>query len=328
MKAIRFQGVGGPDVIQVIDEPMPEPRPDDLLIRVQAAGVNRADILQREGLYGAHPDYGDSPIPGLEVAGTVVAIGARAAGFKPGDRVMAVVGGGGYAQYARVDHRMAMPVPEALTAVQAAAIPEVFVTAHEALLHLGEAAPGDWVLIHAAAGGVGSATVALAHALGAQIVYTASGDERVRRVAALGGTVGVDYKKEDFLDTVLRATHGRGVAVVVDFIGAPYLERNLRSLAAGGRLIQVGLLGGSTGVLPMGLLLHQHLRLIGTVMKSRPWAEKLAMTTRFRQRWLAAFTAGTLAPIVDRVFPFECAADAHRAMEAAGGFGRIILAME
>ncbi|MFZ0663367.1 MAG: NAD(P)H-quinone oxidoreductase [Acidobacteriaceae bacterium] len=327
MKAIRFEGVGGPDVLRLVEEPMPELRPDDLLVRVHAAGVNRADILQRKGFYGERPDFGDSLIPGLEMAGEVVEVGARATGFKPGARVMAVVGGGGYAEYARAHHRMCMPIPDSLTYVQAAAIPEAFVTAHEALVHLGKAKSGDWVLVHAAAGGVGSAAVALAHAIGAKIIYTASGEKRIARVAELGGTVGVDYRKEDFFDAVMKATGGLGVNAVIDFIGGPYLDRNLRSLADGGRLIEVGLLGGREGVLPVDLLLQKYLRIIGTVMKSRPFEEKAAMTSRFRDRWLASFAAGTLAPIVDRTFALDHAADAHRAMEASGNFGKIILSI-
>jgi putative PIG3 family NAD(P)H quinone oxidoreductase len=327
MKAIVFDGIGDAGVLRLVDEPMPEVRPNDLLVKVHAAGVNRADILQREGIYGARPDYGDSLVPGLEIAGEVVAVGPKAEGYKTGDRVMAVVGGGGYAEYARVDSRMCMPIPQRLSYMQAAAIPEVFITAHEAMIHLGELKPGEWALVHAAAGGVGSAAIQLAHALGAQSVFTASGEERIARVAALGGTVGVDYRKEDFAAAASKATGGRGVDVVVDFVGGPYLERNVRALAEGGRLVQVGVLGGAKGVLPLDVLLHRYLRIIGTVMKSRSLEEKVAMTSRFRERWLGAFEPGALRPIVDRIFPLAQAADAHRAMEASGNFGKIVLSV-
>jgi putative PIG3 family NAD(P)H quinone oxidoreductase len=327
VKAIIFDGVGDAGVLRLVDEPMPEIRPNDLLVKVHAAGVNRADILQREGIYGARPDYGDSLVPGLEIAGEVVAAGPKAEGYKTGDRVMAVVGGGGYAEYARVDSRMCIPVPERLSYVQAAAVPEVFITAHEAMIHLGELNPGDWVLVHAAAGGVGSAAVQLAHVLGAKSVFTASGEERIARVAALGGTVGVDYRKGDFVAAAMNATGGRGVDVVVDFVGGPYLERNVRALAEGGRLVQVGVLGGAKGVLPLDVLLHRYLRIIGTVMKSRSLEEKVAMTSRFRERWLEAFESGALRPVVDRIFPLAQAGDAHRAMEASGNFGKIVLSV-
>jgi NADPH:quinone reductase-like Zn-dependent oxidoreductase len=223
---------------------------------------------------------------------------------------------------------MCIPVPERLSYVQAAAIPEVFVTAHEALIHLGELKEEDWVLVHAAAGGVGSAAVLLAHAFGSKTVFTASGKERIARVVAMGGTVGVDYKKEDFLAAAMDATDGRGVDVVIDFVGGPYLDRNLRALASGGRLIQVGALGGSEGVLRVDVLLHRYLRIIGTVMKSRSLEEKVAMTARFRERWLGAFETGALQPVVARVFPLDQAADAHRFMEASGNIGKIILSMD
>ncbi|MDR5728295.1 MAG: NAD(P)H-quinone oxidoreductase [Terriglobia bacterium] len=328
MKAIVFDGTGGPDVLRLVDEPIPVIRPHDLLVRVHAAGVNRADILQRMGVYGDRPDYGDSLVPGLEIAGEVAEIGPQAEGYRVGDRIMAIVGGGGYADYARVDSRMCMAIPDKLTYVQAAAIPEVFVTAHEALIHLGELKPGDWVLIHAAAGGVGSAAIQVAHALGAKSVFTASGENRIAGVSALGGDLGVDYRKQDFQAAAMQATQGRGVDVVIDFIGGPYLDRNLRALAPGGRLIQVGVLGGSEAILPIDLLLYRYLRIIGTVMKSRSFEEKLAMTVRFCERWLPAFETGVLHPVVDHVFPLAQAADAHRAMEVSGKFGRIILSMD
>jgi len=327
VKAIIFDGAGDAGVLRLVDEPMPELRSNDLLVKVHAAGVNRADILQREGIYGARPDYGDSLLPGLEIAGEVIAVGPEAKGYKAGDRVMAVVGGGGYAEYARVDSRMCMAIPERLSYVEAAAIPEVFITAHEAMIHLGELKPGGWVLVHAAAGGVGSAAVQLAHALGAKSVFTASGEERIARVAALGGTVGVDYRKADFVAAAIEATGGRGVDVVVDFVGGPYLERNVRALAEGGRLVQVGVLGGAKGTLPLDVLLHHYLRIIGTVMKSRSLEEKVAMTSRFRERWLGAFESGAVRPIVDRIFPLAQAADAHRAMEGSGNFGKIVLSV-
>jgi NADPH2:quinone reductase len=258
----------------------------------------------------------------------VVDVGTAATGFRNGDRVMAIVGGGAYSEYARVDSRMAMAVPDRLSFAAAAAIPEVFVTAHEALIHLGKLTSGGWALVHAAAGGVGSAAVILAYALGAKTVFTASGQKRIERVTELGGTVGVDYRKHNFLDAVLDATDHRGVDVAVDFIGGPYLDRNLRALAPGGRLIQVGTLQGGEGHLSLDLLLDKYLRIIGTVMKSRSFVEKLAITNRFRERWLSAFATGQLAPLVDRVFPLAEAAEAHRYMEASGNLGKIVLTID
>jgi NADPH:quinone reductase len=328
VKAIIFDGIGSADVLRLVDEPIPEIRPNDLLVRVHAAGVNRADILQRDGVYGARPDFGDSLVPGLEMAGEVVAVGPTAERYKVGDRVMAIVGGGGYAEYARANCRMCIPIPERLNYVEAAAIPEVFVTAHEALIHLAKLKYEQWVLIHAAAGGVGSAAILLAHALGVKSVFTASDEERIAHVMALGGTVGVNYRKEDFLAAVMKATNGRGVNAVIDFIGGSYLDRNLRALVPGGRLIQVGALGGTEGLLPVGLLLHRYLRIIGTVMKSRSLEDKVAMTERFSGRWLGAFEMGALKPVVDRVYPLKEAADAHRRMEMSENLGKIILVMD
>ncbi len=328
MRAIIFESTGDASVIKLVHEPEPEIRPHDLLVRVHAAGVNRADILQRQGAYGDRPDYGDSLLPGLEIAGEVAKVGPRARGYKVGDRVMAIVGGGGYTELARVDSRMCIPIPDHLNYIQAAAIPEVFVTAHETLIHLGGLKQGDWALIHAAAGGVGSAAIQLAKATGAKTVFTVSSQERIDRITALGGTIGVNYKQTDFLTAVQQATDGRGVDVVIDFIGAPYLDRNLRALVPGGRLILVGTLGGGEGTLPLGVVMYNYLRIIGTVMKSRSSAEKVAMTRRFRDRWLPSFATGQLQPVVDRVFPLDATADAHRYMEASGNVGKIILSMD
>ncbi|HEY2467548.1 MAG TPA: NAD(P)H-quinone oxidoreductase [Terracidiphilus sp.] len=328
MKAIRFEGAGDTDVIKLVEVPRPQLRDKDLIIRVRAAGVNRSDILHRKGYYGKTPDFGDSILPGLEIAGEVTEAGPGATNFRAGDRVMAIVGGGAYAEYARFDYRMAMRIPERLTYVEAAAIPEVFVTAHEALLHVGKLKPGRWALIHAAAGGVGSAAVQLANALGAHVVFTASGAHRIRRVCELGGTIGVDYHRQDFLAVALEATSGRGVDVVVDFVGGAYLDRNLRALVPGGRLVQVGFLDGDEGKLSLGLVISNYLRIIGTVMKSRSLEDKLAMTARFRDRWLNSFATGQLAPVVARTFPLADVVEAHRAMEASGYVGKIVLTMD
>jgi len=326
MKAIVFEDFGAADVLRLDDVAEPELRPTDLLVRNHAAGVNRADIIQRTGGYGKD-SFGDSAIMGLEIAGEVVAIGAEVQGFAVGDRVMGIVGGGGYAEQARIDYRMAMPVPEGMDYVQAAGIPEAFVTAHEAAFHLGRLDAGESVLIHAAASGVGSAAVQLAHAAGARVFATASAS-KLDRVRGLGADVAIDYKTDDFAKTIERETDGKGVDVIVDFIGAPYFERNLASLDFGGRLVEVGLLGGAKGVsLPLDRLLYRHLQIIGTVMKSRPQRVKQAMTRRFRDRWLHAFDDGTLVPVIDRQFPLAEAAEAHRRMESSSGIGKIILTM-
>lgn len=326
MKAIVFDDFGAADVLQLRDVPEPEPRDTDLLLRNHAAGVNRADIIQRTGGYGKD-SFGDSAVMGLELAGEVIAMGSAVEGFALGDRVMGIVGGGGYAEQARIDYRMAMPIPASLDYVQAAGIPEAFVTAHEAAFHLGRLEAGESILIHAAASGVGSAALQLARAAGARVFATASAS-KLERVRALGADVAIDYKTDDFAKAIERETAGKGVDVIVDFIGAPYFERNIASLNFGGRLVEVGLLGGAKGAtLPLDRLLYRHLQVIGTVMKSRPQSVKQAMTQRFRDRWLQAFDGGTLAPVIDSTFPLAQAAEAHRRMESSSSVGKIILTM-
>lgn len=326
MKAITFDDFGAAEVLQLHDVAEPELRDSDLLVRNHAAGVNRADVIQRTGGYGKD-SYGDSAIMGLEIAGEVIAMGKDVRGFAIGDRVMGIVGGGGYAEQARIDYRMAMPIPDGIDYVQAAAIPEAFVTAHEAAFYLGRLDAGESILIHAAASGVGSAAVQLAHAAGARVFATASAT-KLDRVRDLGADVVIDYKADDFAKAIERETGGKGVDVIVDFIGAPYFERNLASLNFGGRLIEVGLLGGTKGAsLPLDRLLYRHLQIIGTVMKSRPQGVKQAMTQRFRDRWLHAFDDGTLVPVIDSEFPLADAAEAHRRMESSASIGKIILTM-
>lgn len=328
MKAIIFGEFGDADVLELAEVPPPEVRPTDLLVRVHAAGVNRADLTHRRGGYG-RPNFGDSTIMGLEIAGEITAMGSDVEGFRIGDRVMGIVGGGAYAEVARIDYRMAIPIPAALDYIDAAAIPEVFVTAHEAMIHLGRLKRGDSVLIHAAAGGVGSAAVQLARATGARIFATADAS-KLDRVAQWGADEVIDYRTRDFAEVIAEATDGRGVDVVVDFVGAPYFARNLASLAHGGRLVQVGILAGGGAVgLELEQVLYRHLQIIGTVMKSRPQAEKHGMVRRFREHWSKRLEGeGRLVPVVDSVFPLSRAADAHRRMESAANVGKIILTMD
>ncbi|BFT64234.1 zinc-binding dehydrogenase [Pseudomonas moorei] len=328
MKAITIEEFGSPDVLKLKDVPDPVVRPADLLVRVYAAGVNRADLTHRTGGYG-HPDFGDSPIIGLEIAGEVIEKGSAVVGFEVGDRVMGVVGGGAYAELARIDYRMAMSIPTQLDYVHAAAIPEVFVTAHEAMMHLARLQSGDSVLIHAAAGGVGSAAVQLAYATGATVYATTDGS-KLSRVEHLGADVAIDYKNSDFAEIIASKTDGRGVDVIIDFIGEPYFARNLASLANGGRLIQVGILGGGGKIsLELEHILYRHLQIIGTIMKSRTQPEKHDMIKRFREHWLERFEGGgSLEPVVDSTFPLSRAADAHRRMESSENVGKIILTMQ
>ncbi|MFM2480322.1 NAD(P)H-quinone oxidoreductase [Celerinatantimonas sp. YJH-8] len=326
MKAITFEQFGPSDVLNLTEVANPELRPDDLLVRTRAAGVNRADLTLRRGGYG-RPDFGDSSIMGLEIAGDVIAIGSHVTGFNIGDRVMGIVGGGAYAEQARIDYRMAMPIPESMDYIHAAAITEVFVTAHEALIHLGKLNADETVLIHAGAGGVGGAAVQLASATGATVITTAKGSahDLVRR---MGADYAIDYEHEDFAEVINKLTDNRGVDLILDFIGAPYFERNVNALNFGGRLVQIGIMGGvENAKIPLERVLYRHLQILGTVMKSRSQDVKHAMSQRFKQRWLAHFGEAGLNPIIDSVFPLKDACAAHQRMEDGLNVGKIILTM-
>ncbi len=324
MKAITFDDFGGPDVLRLAEVPYPELRPSDILVKVMASGVNRADLLQREGHYGSRT-FGDSPILGLEVAGKVIAVGEAVSEFSVGDRVMSIVGGGAYAEVARADSGLSVHIPAGMSYVEAAAVMESFVTAYEALCHLGQIRPQEIVLVHAAAGGIGSAVVQLAVAMGARVFATAS-DSSIDKVRSLGAEAVWDYRRQDFEAEIIDATGSCGADLVIDFVGGSYLTRNIRSLAEGGRLVQVGLLGrDDNAIIPLDTVLYKHLRVIGTVMKSRVIEEKRAMVRRFAENALPMFGDGRLRPLVGEVFPLDRAADAHRRMEAGGGFGKVVL---
>jgi NADPH:quinone reductase len=237
---------------------------------------------------------------------------------------MGIVGGGAYAEFCRMDYRLAMPIPASLTYIQAAAIPEVFITAHEALIHLGRLQKNETVLIHAAAGGVGSAAVQLAYILGATIFATADAKNR-EHVIGLGAKNVIDYQTTDFATIIANESNHRGVDVIIDFIGAPYFERNINSLAEGGRLIQVGLMAGTKATIALDHLLYKHLQIIGTVMKSRSIEQKQEMVNRFQRKWLNHFQNGILKPIIDSTFSLADASKAHMHMESGANIGKIIL---
>ncbi|GAA0545009.1 NADPH2:quinone reductase [Rhizomicrobium palustre] len=326
MRAIVYEEFGPAEVLHLAEVPVPQIRPSDLLVKVGAAGVNRADLLQRNGFYGAQ-QFGESPLLGLEVAGEVIAIGDAVTDIEVGARVMAIVGGGGYGAFARVDRAMAVPIPDSMSFHQAAAVMESFVTAVEAVSHLAGVKAGQSVLIHSAAGGIGSAAVQLAHSLGA-VVYATASAARHEDVLGLGADAVIDYRTSDFEAEIAALTNGAGVDAIVDFVGGDYLARNLRSLKPGGVLVQVGILSGENdAVIPLNLVLHNHLRLVGTVMKSRTPQEKRAMVQRFAERALPLFAAGKLRPLLDHAFPLAQAAEAHRRMEKGGGFGKIVLTL-
>ncbi len=325
MKAVAFDDFGGPEVLRYVEAPSPSVRPNDLIVRAAAAGINRADINYRQGKYGKEPNFGDSDLTGFEIAGTVIDVGDSVTQFQPGDRVMGITGGGGYAELARMDAGLAIPVPAWMTDVEAAAIPEAFVTAHQALFHLGQLQEGERVLIHGAGGGVGSAAVQLALLSGAGFVITTSSAEKRARLLALGVHLAIDYRAEQFDEVIARLSPEPGADVIIDFVGGPYLERNIRSLRPGGRLIQIGISGGSQATLPLDLVLFRRLRIEGTVMKSVSLAEKRNMVGRFAERWMPALAKGELKPIIDRTFALCDAGEAQRHFERAEHFGKILL---
>ena len=323
MKAIIRTGDGGPEVLQLGDAPSPKPIGTQLLVDVHATALNRADTIQRRG--GYPPPPGESEILGLEIAGTVSAMGEAVEGVVEGDRVFGLVGGGGYAAQAIIDYRMAMPMPDEWTFERAAAVPEVFFTANENIFTLGKLSAGETILIHAGGSGVGSAGIQISHHAGAKVFVTAGTSEKIKNCKALGAVEGINYKENDFVAETLRLTDEQGVDVVLDFIGAPYLERNLSILKAKGRLLQVGLIGGSTTEIDLGTVMRNRLQLIGSVMRPQSIDEKIAITRRFMERWLPELKRGTLRPIIDTVFPLAQAQQAHEYMEANRNFGKIIL---
>src|SRR5216117_4077895 len=305
MRAIVIREPGDESVLQMGEAPSPVLGPADLRIRVRATAVNRADLLQRQGLYPPPP--GASPILGMECAGEVVEMGPEARGFRSGQRVMALLPGGGYAEEAVVHHTCAMPVPDGMSDEEAGAFPEVFLTAFSNLFMpgLGALAPGETALVHGGGGGVGTAAIVLLRDAGAPALITAGSEEKCRRCVALGARAAIDYRTEDFAERARELTGGRGVDVVLDHIGARYLARNLAALAPGGRLVEIGLMGGAAAELNLAQLLLRRLAVIGSTLRSRSNEDKAAIVEAFRARFGAALARGVLRPVVDRVLPLE-----------------------
>jgi len=320
MKAIVFDRPGGADVLRYDDAPDAEAGPGELLVRVRASAVNRADILQRRGGYAPPP--GASPILGLELAGEVL----QAAGeWRPGDRVMAVVTGGGYAELAAVPPGMAMRIPDQFSFEQAAAIPEAFLTAYLNLFTLGKLQAGETVLIHAGASGVGTAAIQLARVAGAQVIATAGSEAKLALCRELGAGVAINYKTDRFAERVREATGGQGAHLVLDFVGAPYWDANMAALAPYGRLMLIGFLGGSRGELDIGAILGKSITVAGTTLRRTPLPQKTALARAFGEFALQRFARGELRPVIDRAYPLAQAADAHRAVEANLNAGKVVL---
>ena len=317
-----LESYGGPEVLTIREVPDPVPGPEEIEVAVAATALNRADLLQRMGLYPG-PKM-ENEIPGMEFSGVVSAVGASVDRWQVGDEVMGIVGGAAYAERLVIHQRQVMPVPSSIAVADAAAIPEVFLTAFDALVVQGGLTSGRWALVHAGASGVGTAAIQIAKGIGARIAITASAG-KLDRCRLLGADLAIDYRTEDFVEAVAAATDGRGVDVVLDVVGGEYTIDNIKALKVTGRLIQVGVMGSQTVELPLGMLLPKRVSIIGTVLRARPLEEKIALTQRVEAELLPLFDSGALAPVIDSRYPFEQIADAHEYMASNANVGKILI---
>jgi NADPH:quinone reductase len=322
MRAVVLDSHGGPEVLTLREVPDPVPGPDEVLVEVTATALNRADLLQRRGFYPGPPM--EHEIPGLELAGRVSDIGRRVTAWSVGDEVMGIVGGGAYAEMIAVHERQLLPVPAAVALADAGALCEVFITAFDALVVQGGLTAGRTALVHAGASGVGTAAIQIAKAIGADIIVTASSG-KLQACRNLGADVAVDYGDEDFVEAVRVHTGRRGVDVVLDVVGGDYIDRNIDAVCVGGRIIQVGVMGGGSASVNVGKLLPKRAALIGTVLRSRPIEEKIAITQRFGVEMLPLFERGTLRPVIDSRYPLDRIAEAHERMESNANVGKIVI---
>jgi len=304
----------------------PEYGPDEVLVQVKAAALNRADLMQIRGRYPA-PDGIDQRIPGLEMAGIVEKKGTRVSSISEGDRVFALLGGGGYAEKVAVHERMLMRIPENLSFEEAAGIPEVFFTAYDALFNQADLVMGESLLVHAAGSGIGTAAIQLAHQMGVTVFGTAGSEEKLSQAKKIGLDFGINYNNEDFFKTIEKITNGSGVNVILDVIGAPYWEQNLNSLSQKGRMVLVGAMGGRLLETNLGLLGPKRLRIHGTALRSRPIEEKITLTQQIAVSVLPLLESGKLYSVTDRVFPLSMVSEAVQRMENNLNFGKIILSI-
>jgi tumor protein p53-inducible protein 3 len=323
MRALQIKAFGGPEQLYLGHWPTPEPGEREILVKVEATALNRADSLQRQGKYP--PPAGESPILGLEMAGRVSARGAGASKWGIGDAICGLLGGGGYAEYAVIHEDLAMPVPDGLSTIEAAAIPEVFLTAYQALCWLARLQAGETVLIHAGASGVGTAAIQLVQAMGGRAIVTASAGKHAACLQ-LGAEKAIDYQQEDFAEVALAHTASKGVDIVLDFIGAPNLLRNLEVLCPDGRLVLLALMGGAQAErLSLGPVLSKRLQILGSTLRARSLAYKIELSQALCRFAWPLFEQGQLKPVIDTVFDWEAAAEAHRYLEANRNVGKILL---
>ncbi len=324
MRAVVIDEPGGPEVLQVRDVPDPVPAPDEVLITITTAGVNRADIAQREGFYPPPP--GAPLYPGMECAGRIAAVGSNVAGWRPGDEVCALLAGGGYAEQVAVPTGQLLPVPDGLSVADAAALPEAACTVYSNVVMSAGLLAGDTLLVHGGASGIGTFAIQVGRALGARVVCTAGSEAKLARCRELGADLAINYRNEDFTAAVADFTQGRGADVILDIIGAAYLPRNVSALATGGRLVVIGMQGGSIGELDLGQLLRKRATVHASTLRARPLAEKAAIVSEVRANLWPLVGSGQIRPVIEMTLPLIEAAQAHRLMEASLHVGKILLA--
>lgn len=326
MRALTIPRFGGPEVLEIRDVPDPAIGPDEVLVRVRAAALNRADLLQRRGLYPAPPDA-PADIPGLEFSGEIEACGSLVATLQPSDRVMGIVGGGAQAEKVRIHERLCLRIPPGMSFEAAAAVPEAFLTAYDALFARGGLGPGESVLLHAAGSGVGTAAAAIATVAGARVIALSRSADKRSRLEGMGLHRVLDPSGGNVAEAIRLAAGGQGVGLVVDFLGASSWALNLDVLAVRGRLVLVGTMSGGKVEADLGTLMRKRLTVVGTVLRARPIEEKIELVQSFSRTMLPLLAAGRLRPEVDRVVPLEDAASAHTAMERNENFGKIVLSV-
>jgi putative PIG3 family NAD(P)H quinone oxidoreductase len=326
MKAVVFAGKGGPEMARIQEIPQPVAQRGEVLVRVRAAALNRADLLQRRGLYPPPPGFRED-VPGLEFAGEIAEVGLGVTGWKAGDRVMAIASGEAQAEYVLADPYMLMRIPEGMSFPLAAALPEAGITAHDAMITLGGMRPGATVLLHAIGSGVATLGLQIAKAMGGTVVGTARTADKIEKAKGLGLDHGILLGKEEpkFADEVRRLTDRRGVPVVVDFVGAPYMAENLASLAPQGRVVVVGTMGGPKATVDLGVLMRARGQIVGTVLRPRPLYEKIQATQAFARDVLPLVAAGRVKPVLDRAWPAAQVHEAHEQLERNDSFGKVVL---
>ncbi|MGD9667463.1 MAG: NAD(P)H-quinone oxidoreductase [Hyphomicrobiaceae bacterium] len=323
MTAIEIDGKGGPEVLVQRQIEVPQPGPGQVLIKVHAAGINRPDVLQRKGLYPA--PKGHSPIPGLEVAGEIAATGEGAQRFKAGDKVMALVNGGGYAQYCIAEEPATLPIPMGLSMVEAAAVPETFFTVWHNVFERAALKPGEWFMIHGGTSGIGVTAIQLAKAFGAKVIATAGSPDKCAACMALGADRAVDYRTEDFVEVVKDITAKRGVDVILDMVGGDYVDRNIRSLGDDGRLVYIAFLKGSKVEVDLMRVMLKRLTVTGSTLRIRPTEVKGRIARALEEKVSPLLADGTLKVVMDSTFPLSDAGKAHERLDAGAHIGKIVL---